>query len=86
MNSLSHAAELFSLERLRRFAIMLAATLILLVSATACSPADTAATSMDVPEATAANVERARDNLSNQAVNENKLSRQNPETTGKSVE
>ncbi|MEO1387227.1 MAG: hypothetical protein AAFV85_07620 [Cyanobacteria bacterium J06634_6] len=86
MNSLANAAELFSLERLRRFALMLAATLVLLVSETACSPADTAATGMGVPEATTANIERAQDNLSSQAVNENDLSRQNPATTGKSVE
>ena len=59
---------------LRRIAIVFIAGLMLLVT-TACSPADTTA-SNGVTGATEAAVDRAQDNLSDQAVNEDVLSRQ----------
>lgn len=60
---------------MRRIAVVFVAGLTLMV-ATACSPADTTALNPNVPEATEAAVERAQSNLSDQAVDEDVLSRQ----------
>lgn len=60
---------------LRRLAIIFVAGLTLMVT-TACSPTDTTALNTDVPEPTEAAVDRAQSNLSDQAIDENVLSRQ----------
>lgn len=60
---------------LRRIAIIFIAGLTLVVT-TACSPADTTASTGGVPEATEAAVNRAQSNLSDQAVDEDVLSQQ----------
>lgn len=66
--------KLFSI--LRRIAIVFIAGLTLMIT-TACSPADTtASTDTSVPEATEAAVERAQANLSDQDIDENVLSQQ----------
>ena len=68
------ASSMFN--RLRRIAIVFIAGLTLMVT-TACSPADTAAsTDAAVPEASEAAVIRAQSNLSDKAVDEDVLSQQ----------
>lgn len=79
MNALFKIDQLFTLTRLRKIIVALCAGLFILLLATGCTPADTSAsTQMAPPEATAADVKRAKDNLSDTAVDENKLSRQRP--------
>jgi len=65
-------------DRVRRLALVLVVGLLMLMMTTACTPADTTATQMDVPEATPADVERAQGNLSDEAINEDVLSQQGP--------
>ncbi len=72
--SLVNEASLF--VRLRRVIVVLAASLCLLLITTACSPADTTASTGDVPEATPADVSRAQGNLSDEAVDVDALSQQ----------
>ena len=76
MNSFLHMGQLATLSRLRRLVIILLASLVVMLMATACAPSDTTASQMDVPEATPADVQRAQSNLSDQAVNEDVLSQQ----------
>lgn len=60
---------------LRRITIVFIVGLVVLVT-TACSPADTTASTSSVPETTEAAVDRAQSNLSDQAIDEDVLSRQ----------
>ena len=77
MKMLSVKATL-PLNRLKRIAVMLFASLFMFVT-TACAPADTTAiSSQPVPEASQADVERAQGNLSDEAVSADTLSKQGP--------
>ncbi|MGD1899907.1 MAG: hypothetical protein ACFB16_23535 [Phormidesmis sp.] len=78
MNNLFHIGELFPLARLRRLVLVLAVSLVILLLATACSPADTGA-DVSVSEPTSADVEQAQSQLSDDAVNMDNLSRQTPQ-------
>lgn len=70
----SQIAKFIDLAQLRRLAIVFIAG-ILMLTTTACNqPSITA--SQPVPEATAADVERARSNMSDDAVNEDVLAKQ----------
>lgn len=66
-----------TLSSLRRIVIVFIAGLMLLVT-TACSQADTTASETAVPEATEAAVNRAQSNMSDEAIDEDVLSRQGP--------
>ena len=72
--SLSRLLTSISFSRLRHIAVVLVASVFLLVT-TACTPADTASTS-SVPEASTADVQRAQSNMSDQAIDEDALSKQ----------
>ncbi len=78
MNSFLQTGQRVNFDRLRRFAVALVAGLMILLTTTACTPSDTTASQMDVPEATAADVQRAQGNLSDKAVDEDVLSQQGP--------
>ncbi len=81
MNNLLQINEVLPLARLRRFIVVLAAGLFVLLMTTACSPADSTTASapeMSVPEATTEAVNQAQSNLSDKAVDEDSLSRQSP--------
>lgn len=70
----SQIAKFIDLAQLRRIAIVFVAG-ILMLTATACNqPSITA--SQSVPEATAADVDRAQSNISDDAINEDVLAKQ----------
>lgn len=79
MNPLLKLAARFRFADLKRIAAVLLASAFMLVT-TACSPADVDASSsaQPVPEASQADIERAQGNLSEEAVNEDVLSKQGP--------
>ena len=77
MTSLSQPSRAIAFGRLQRLLVLLFAGLLILLT-TACSPADTTASQMDVPEATPADVQRAQGNLSDEAVDVDVLSQQGP--------
>ncbi|EDX85836.1 hypothetical protein S7335_3539 [Synechococcus sp. PCC 7335] len=77
MNNFLQVGQLITLGRLRRLVVLLIASLLIMLMATACTPSDTAS-SQSVPEATPADVQRAQSNLSEQAVDEDVLSQQGP--------
>lgn len=79
MKSISKSLKAFSLNPFKRLMVTLLASVFMLVTATACTPTDTAATpSQPVPEASQADVDRAQGNLSDEAINEDVLSKQGP--------
>jgi hypothetical protein len=84
MNSLLRVGQLIPFGRLRRLVAVLVVSLSVMVMTTACTPTDTTATQMEVPEATPADVQRAQTNLSDEAVDEDVLSQQGPSQTRRS--
>ena len=74
MRSFLQAVRSISLGQMRRLLIVFVAG-ILLMATTACSQPDVTA-GQPVPEATAADVDRAQSNLSDDAVNEDILAKQ----------
>ena len=78
MDNSLHVSQPTTLSRLRRLVIFLVAGLLAMLMMTACTPADTTASQMGVPEATPADVERAQSNLSEKTVDEDVLSQQGP--------
>ena len=78
MNSLLRVGQLIPFGRLRRLVTVLVVSLSMMVMTVACTPADTTATQMEVPEATPADMQRAQTNLSDEAVDEDVLSQQGP--------
>ncbi len=78
MDRFFQMGQTMTLDRLRRLAFALVAGLTIMLATTACTPSDTTASQMDVPEATAADVQRAQSNLSDEAVDEDVLSQQGP--------
>lgn len=78
MNILKIAArvsQLIDLSKLRSLAIVLVAGVLMLVT-TACNQPDMTASQPPVPDTTEAAVDRAQDNLSDQAIDEDVLSQQ----------
>ncbi|MBE9061198.1 hypothetical protein [cf. Phormidesmis sp. LEGE 11477] len=76
MNNFLHVGQLVTLGRLRRLVIVLVAGLLVMLMTTACTPSDTSASQMNVPEATPADVQRAQSNLSDESIDEDVLSQQ----------
>ena len=74
MRSFLRAVQSVSIGRLRRLVIVFIAG-ILLMATTACSQPDVTA-GQPVPEATAADVERAQSNMSDDPINEDVLAKQ----------
>ncbi len=76
MSTFSFANESSPFAKLRRVVTVLAIGLFFLIMTTACSAADTTASTNSVPDATPADVSRAQGNLSDEAVNVDELSQQ----------
>ncbi len=73
MKFFPEAVQFVRLAQLRRLVVVFVAG-VLLMATTACSQPDMSAQS--VPEATAADVDRAQSNISDQAINEDVLAKQ----------
>lgn len=71
----AQVSQLMSLSKLRSLAMVLVASVLMLVT-TACSQPDVTASQPPVPNTTEAAVDRAQDNLSDQAIDEEVLSQQ----------
>lgn len=73
----------FGFDRLKRMVVVLFTGVFMLVTTAACTPTDATDTAamtnnQPVPEASQADIERAQGNLSDEAVNEDTLSKQGP--------